>query len=179
MVKAKETKRTKPKKVARKKGSSKKTSAKKKHTVSTASPASPDGVLAEITKKAVGGKVAVLKRGETEPEILGGDNGSRAEREKEQAPPSHVQALPLPPDAVEDVREYVNEIRQKELQIGRLRAQYYEQDRVLNQQLAEDTKNFNAVVQRLGRRLQVPPNWMLNLDTMTFVHRELPGPQGG
>jgi len=31
----------------------------------------------------------------------------------------------------------------------------------------------------LGRRLQVPPNWMLNLDTMTFVPRELPGPQGG
>lgn len=146
----------------------------------TAPPTGPGGALEEIQKRAVGGKVAVLEKGEKEPKIVGGngegeappEDGAEGDAEAKPEAPAAAPGIPISPDAAEDLKMVIDEISQLERQAGQNAIQYHTAMKQIEEKASELRTDFNSIVRRLGKRFNVPQGWVLNLDTMSFVPQQ-------
>jgi hypothetical protein len=150
-------------KKARRKTASKK---KKSKTSVTMGPPSQDGALADIQKRAVGGKVAVLDRGSNKATILGeGDDNKKAPKAAPEQPPH----IPLSQDAQADLRMVLDEIGQLERNAGQQTINYQIAMKNISERAESLQGDFQSMVRRLGKRFDVPDTWVLNLDIMAFI----------
>jgi hypothetical protein len=156
----------------------------------TPPPTGPGGALEEIQKRAVGGKVAVLEKGDKEPKIVGGNgegetppeaeaDGKTDGEAKEPEPPAASPGIPISPDAAEDLKMVMDEIGQLERQAGQNAIQFHSAMKQIEEKASELRTDFNSIVRRLGKRFNVPQGWVLNLDTMSFVPQQQGAGQTG